>query len=362
MACVPDLSMSDPAFRPLLDVLLHGRGQTVWVTDEQLDAATLAAVLPRAGLAVLSNRCDGFHALQQRGLTALLGDFSFDGWAENSLDAVAFRIAKEKAIVHHVINAALSRLRPGGELWLCGGKNEGIKTYLDKAAAMANGSVRSERHGQNWLGVVTRGVELGAPLDDQRYTEWREIPLGDERFAWSKPGIYGWQKVDTGSALLSEQLAAVWPQPPGSVLDLGCGYGFLSLHAAQRWPHANITATDNNFTAVRACEKNLACFNASSERATTVLADCGNGIEQRFDAVLCNPPFHQGFDVETDLTTRFLQSARRLLHTGNRPHENGRALFVVNQFIALERKAAPLFRSVNEVCRAQGFKVLVLDA
>jgi 16S rRNA (guanine1207-N2)-methyltransferase len=70
--------------------------------------------------------------------------------------------------------------------------------------------------------------------------------------------------------------------------------------------------------------------------------------------VICNPPFHQGFDVEAELTTRFLQAAR------DRLARNGTALFVVNQFIPLERKAQPLFKSVHEICRARGFKVIAL--
>src|SRR5690606_14779154 len=150
----------------------------------------------------------------------------------------------------------------------------------------------------------------------------------------------------------ADQFASVWMQAPASVLDIGCGYGYLSLRAASLWPSANIVATDNNIAAIHACEKNLAPFR---ERAEVVLTDCAEGIDQRVDAVICNPPFHQGFDVEDHLTTRFLQAARSHLAKG------GRALFVVNQFIPLERKAQPLFKQVHEIVRAQGFKVLLLE-
>ncbi|MET0378973.1 MAG: methyltransferase, partial [Spongiibacteraceae bacterium] len=199
---------------------------------------------------------------------------------------------------------------------------------------------------------------LGARLDDQNYSVLREIELSEKTFdetrrVWTKPGVYGWQKIDAGSALLAQCLTQVWPQAPASVLDLGCGYGYLSLRIAQQWTDATLTATDNNVAAVHACKKNLATF---SDRAEVVLDDCAVAIEKKFDAVICNPPFHQGFSVEGDLTTRFLQSARAHLH------KNGRALFVVNQFIPLERKAQPLFSRVSEVSRTEGFKVLVLEA
>jgi 16S rRNA (guanine1207-N2)-methyltransferase len=347
--------MSDTALHLLLEQLAHSRGQTVWVADEQIEASAISRLRPRPGLMAVSNRCDVAHVLQGRGFMTLLSDFSFEPWAEKSLDVVAYRISKEKAIVHHVINAAVQRLHPGAELWLVGGKNEGIKTYLEKAARYANGTLRSERHGAITFGIITRGETLGEALDDQSYRELRELQFDSALKVWSKPGIYGWQKIDRGSALLVRELNRVWPDaetPPKTLLDLGCGYGYLSLSAAGHWPDIAITATDNNIAAVHACEKNLASF---AIRAEVLLTDCANGIDKKFDAVLCNPPFHQGFEVEGDLTTRFLETAR------NRLAKNGRALFVVNQFIPLERKAAMLFRNVREVCREQGFKVIALE-
>jgi 16S rRNA (guanine1207-N2)-methyltransferase len=350
--------MSDPALPILMQCLPQARGRTLWVVDEHGDAMVAAAIAPRTDLIALSNRCDVVHALQQAGHTALLSDFSFESWGESSLDTVVYRISKEKAVVHHIINAALERLRPGGELWLIGGKQEGIKTYLDKAVQRACGTVEIERHGAFWFGAITRGATLGAALDDQRYTELRELIAEDGWSIWSKPGIYGWQKIDRGSQLLVEQFASVWPDAPASVLDIGCGYGYLSMCALQRWSQARVVATDNNLAATHACEKNLAVLNnkgAAGERSAVVLADCAQGIDERFEAVICNPPFHQGFDVESDLTSRFLRAARE--HLSSR----GRALFVVNQFIPLERKAQPLFRQIREIARANGFKIILLE-
>lgn len=355
LICTPpflNLSMTDFAQQSLRAAFAPGHGRTVWIADEQFEPALLAQIAPRENLLALSNRCDVVAALRARGYRAELSDFDLSIWPAGSLDTVVYRISKEKAVVHHVINAALERLRAGGELWLGGGKNEGIKTYLDKAAQRAGGGVEIERHGPVWRGVVTRGETLGEPLDDQHYTELRELTSDDGLSIWSKPGIYGWQKIDIGSQLLADQFATVWPHAPASVLDIGCGYGYLSLRAAASWPQAQLAATDNNIAAVRACEKNLAPYR---ERAEVVLADCADGIAQSFDAVICNPPFHQGFDIDSDLTTRFLRAARARLQ------KKGRALFVVNQFIPLERKAQPLFRQVRELVRAHGFKIVLLE-
>lgn len=350
--------MSDPVFRPLFAALTSAVADSLWVVDEQLDESILAMIRPQSNLQVLTNRCDVFRDLQRRGFDVALSDFDFSGWPEGSLQRIVYRVSKEKAVVHHVINTALTRLRGGGELWLAGAKNEGIKTYIEKAQRYVQRAAAIERDGPVQLGIVTRTGTLGEMLDDQNYSALRETELReksfDEKFSvWTKPGIYGWQKIDTGSALLAQCLTQVWTQSPGSALDLGCGYGYLSLRIAQQWDAAALTATDNNVAAVSACQKNLAPY---ADRAEVVLDDCAASIEEKFDAVICNPPFHQGFSVEGDLTTRFLQSARARLN------KKGRALFVVNQFIPLERKAAPLFSAVTEIRREQGFKVLVLEA
>ena len=81
-------------------------------------------------------------------------------------------------------------------------------------------------------------------------------------------------------------------------------------------------------------------------------ADCGGGIDERFDLVLCNPPFHQGFGVERDLSERFVAAARRL--TAN----DGMALFVTNAFIPIERIARAHFRDVNRVVENGRFKLV----
>lgn len=333
----------DPALQMLLP-RLGTSGRRLWLADEHVDA--LPALAP--GVLAISNRCDVQARLQAGGVDCRLSDFDI-GALGGEFDTVVFRVAKEKAQVHHLINAALEHLAPGGWLWLAGEKSEGIRAYIDKAAARVGGASRLERDGPRLLGGIQRGAVLGAPLDDRGYAEWRQLALSPELTVWSKPGIYGWQKIDAGSAFLVEHLDAVWPTPPGRVLDLGCGYGYLTLCAARRWPDAAFTATDNNIVAVEAARRNLQALAASVH-----CSDAGAGLDGGFDALLCNPPFHQGFEVEGALTRRFLAAAARLLAPG------GRALFVVNQFIPLERLAGDHFRQVEQVARNRSFKLVTV--
>lgn len=340
----------DAATQLLLNHLHTVKGPTLWLADEQIDRWSITAAPARSNLFALSNRCDVAAALNARGIAATLSDFDLS--ATPPVAHALFRVAKEKALVHHVINAALEKLPPGGTLMLSGYKGDGIKTYIEKAATRAQGEVQIERDSGALLGIITRGAELGAPLNDMDYAQPRQIALSDEFTVWTKPGVFGWQKIDAGSAFLCEHLTQVWPQAPQHVLDLGCGYGYLTVRAAAQWPTAHFIATDNNIAATQICARNL------QERKIMGRVECsdvGDTLHAKFDAILCNPPFHQGFAHERALTEKFLRQTQRLLQRG------GRALLVVNQFIGLEKIAEPLFKRVDVIASNKSFKLVVLN-
>lgn len=340
----------DAAIQILLNYMRELNAPTLWLVDEQVDVSTIASVSARADLFALGNRFDTIEQLNKRGITATLSDF--DLAMVSTFTNAVFRVAKEKALVHHVINAALEKLPVGGTLALSGYKNDGAKTYIEKAAARAQGELRIERDNGALLGVITRGETLGEPLNDSDYAVPRQMALAADFTVWSKPGIFGWQKIDAGSEFLCEHLPQVWPKAPQRILDLGCGYGYLTLRASTLWPSAQFIATDNNIAAVNICTRNLRERNIAGR---VECGDCGSSITETFDAILCNPPFHQGFAHEQGLTEKFLRQTKRLLE------RDGRALFVVNQFIGLEKIADPLFKRTEVIARNKSFKLVMLE-
>jgi 16S rRNA (guanine1207-N2)-methyltransferase len=89
---------------------------------------------------------------------------------------------------------------------------------------------------------------------------------------------------------------------------------------------------------------------------TQVIAgDAGDKIDQRFDTVLCNPPFHQGFAIDGDMSVKFLSATKRLVAS------TGQALFVVNTFIPLEQKAKAYFRYIEVLANNGSFKLVALS-
>jgi 16S rRNA (guanine1207-N2)-methyltransferase len=341
---------------------------SIWFSDENIlqSIPTLAASDNKPQL--ISNRWDVAQRAQAGGLIAQFSDFDCSDIEDNSQDSVFYRISKEKPVVHHIINQSLRILKPGGELIICGQKNEGIKTFIEKAGALFESEQNAKKNGANYSAQLRKNsvyqvkslldTSLDGLLDDSNYAQLRLLAKIDNSLPhqleiYTKPGLFGWNKIDQGSALLIAQFKALLPelQPaPQGFLDLGCGYGYLSLMTADI-PFERRVLTDNNAAAIIAAQHNCKTNNISAE---VIAADAGENIEPGFDLILCNPPFHQGFSVDGDLTDKFLTSSKQLLAKG------GTALFVVNQFIPLERKAQGLFRNIDLVAQVQGFKVVRL--
>ena len=351
--------MSDAAFQLLAAELNQHQGQGLWVVDENIGPAEISLIHPSNQLRCITNRVDIATALESAGFTVLLSDFDFSDEKMPQLDIIYYRVSKEKAIVHHVINSAARKLTSAGRLVLAGFKNEGIKTYSGKAVDYL-GELEDKQKGQQsaHLSVIRYHGEAGEPLDDRGYAELVEVMAQEYCDApvtfYSKPGVYGWNKIDQGSAFLVGYLPKLASQVarPNLIVDLGCGFGYLSVMASQHFS-SPVLATDNNVASVRLCEKNLDHHSVDGE---VVLADCAKGVDVKADLLLCNPPFHRGFDVESDLTDRFLQAAKRLLAKG------GVALFVVSVFIPLEKKAERIFDRVEQVDNNRSFKLVLLSA
>lgn len=342
------MSINDASTAYLVQQLRNDTN-TLWLADENSQGIwpTLANFAP--ALKVISNRFDLASAAQASGISASFSDWKFD--ADRRFDTIFFRICKEKAVNQHLIREAFLHLNCDGNLWIAGEKNEGIKSIWDYATQIFESKVRLKKHGTVYGGSLTKLSDR--PLaDPSAYHHIQAIGAWDGTPIFSKPGVYGWDKVDAGSALLIETLrkeSALWADAK-TMLDLGCGYGFLTL--ASDWlPCEQRVATDNNAGALLCIEKNA---QERKLQVEIVAADKADEVKGKFDLVLCNPPFHRGFDVDGDLTTDFLVAAKQKLAP------RGAAIFVVNSFIALEKKLEGVFTSSRTLADNRQFKVLAL--
>lgn len=84
--------------------------------------------------------------------------------------------------------------------------------------------------------------------------------------------------------------AALAGPVPRRVLDLGTGSGAILLTLLAEWPEARGTGTDASEAALGVAARNAAALGLVG-RARLVRADWAAGLDERFDLVVCNPPY-----------------------------------------------------------------------
>lgn len=362
---------TDPCLQILIDKARSENKSALWLLDESFPPDRLGDILPHANAdanthastnAIVTNRYHLLLAGKQHDAPVVFNDFDLNHLAQAFPERVYYRVSKEKAVTHYLINQVFRLLPVGGTLFLSGFKTDGIKSYADKGKKLFACNTPQENHAQGakliCLSKHRTAAETDLPLlDDKDYRQSRSIFELQGKPVLSKPGQFGWNKEDAGSEFLIShvnELTASLKAPIASVLDLGCGYGYISLQAFYHCPalsKARFTLTDNNAAAIDCARQNLENHQLPGK---VISDDCGSQINEQFDLILCNPPFHQGFDVSQDITRHFLQNTRRLLKA------DGKALFVVNQFVGIEKKATEYFAGVSELARNKSFKLIVL--
>jgi len=90
--------------------------------------------------------------------------------------------------------------------------------------------------------------------------------------------------------LIEAALAHFGTKGPGTVLDLGTGSGALLLAALDQWPEARGIGIDRSQAALAIAQDNADRLGLSA-RASFILGDWAAGIVDRYDLVLCNPPY-----------------------------------------------------------------------
>ena len=114
-------------------------------------------------------------------------------------------------------------------------------------------------------------------------------------------GVFSPDRVDHGSAVLLRHV----PPPPaaGDLLDLGCGWGPLSLTLGLRSPGCRVWAVDVNERALDLVRRNasdLELTNVTAVRPDDVPADV------RFAALWSNPPIRVGKPALHTMLLRWL--------------------------------------------------------
>lgn len=168
---------------------------------------------------------------------------------------------------------------------------------------------------------------------------------GREFVCTTDAGTFSRGHLDPGTALL---LSCLPEDAPARALDVGCGWGAITLSLAAGYPQAQVVGCDINQRALDLCRENLT---RNHLRAECVHSDGLAEVAGPFDLILTNPPIRAGKAA----LHRIYEGCRDALSPG------GRLLLVIRK-----QQGAPstqtylsgLFRTVRRIARDKGYWVL----
>ena len=130
-----------------------------------------------------------------------------------------------------------------------------------------------------------------APSSEHEERSFRAVFAGRVLAFDTDAGVFSKQHVDPGSELLCKSLPA---SLSGSVLDMGCGWGAMTIMTLAKCPNVEVTMADVNERALGLAVSNV---EKNHMQARAVLSDGFEKIEGKFDAVITNPPIRAGKSV-----------------------------------------------------------------
>ena len=262
------------------------------------------------------------------------------------------------------LQVAFYALKPGGRLYVVGAKDRGVLTIAKRmqdyfgnveTLAISKGnrvvcSRNSFSGDKTWIPVL----QTGSPEGEKTWHP-QGVPLhlnppasGHQNAVDNSSLVFSDGKLDEGTRLLLEALEV---RSTDEALDIGCGAGFIGIHIARLANRGKVTMVDVSLASVAEAERRVA--ESGLENIRVLASDGAQAVlQQRFDLVVTNPPFHAGGMQTTEIAQRFIREAAQVLKA------RGRFYLVANRFLKYEPELRTHFKTVDEVGGNTRYKVL----
>lgn len=284
------------------------------------------------------------QAQVKQGYTSFFGT----SFPQEAYDQVVIFVPKSKELLSYVLYEVASHLPQGAQIFLVGEKKGGVERAAKQLKDYGQTKkLDSARHCQFWQTTLEKTVPH-RPLTDwlQKYDVVNDhISLS----IYSLPGVFSQNHLDVGTAVLLPYLEQV---KSGTLADFGCGAGIISCYLAKLNPNNIVYALDVDAFALASTK---ITFERNNIPAHQLHTHAVTGIEDApcdLDAIVSNPPFHQGIHTNYAASEGLCQQAKLHLNA------NGELWIVANRFLNYSILIEQYVGKCTVKADQQGFKVL----
>lgn len=343
-----DIASRDDALRALF--VPFDRGDLTWPTDGRalFLGAREGASLQRwasSGLMCQQSFKPFADALQRA------GSKTAEPASDEKFACVLLLPPRQRDERRAMLARALAHLAPGGVIVASVANHDGARSAQADMAQLMGAPAVLSKHKCRVFWTAPQADSIDAAV----CRAWREhdVLRATVDGLVGCPGLFAWDRIDAASALLAQCLP---DDLRGRVADLGAGAGFLSVALLRQCPQVSaIDLYEADARALPAARANLdtARRAAGHDVAVDVVwHDVAAGVPHKYDAIISNPPFHQGHADLPQLGRAFIVAAAAALDRG------GALWMVANRHLAYEETLRAHFAQVRSHVERDGFKVI----
>ena len=244
-------------------------------------------------------------------------------------DIIILELTKSKETNLGLLAIAEERLSDGGKMIINGDNEVGVRSFLKNISSIWPAEITVIKK-KGRIALFQKKSQLF-----RRWKKYQDFNINKDGY-YTRCDMFSPKEVDKGSQKLTSAFST---KLFGEVADLGAGWGYLSKEALRLNDKiTRITLFESNYSAYLASKKNIA-----DKRAIFRWASIENikHLKQRFNHVICNPPFHSGYPKDIGLLRSFIFYSSRLVH------RQGSVWMVIVSGVYLERELKEYFESVK---------------
>ncbi len=299
----------------------------------------LATDIEAASVRVHTNQYHHWQSLIRK-----LGDRAWYGLVADSAfikdcDTLIYYWPKSKQEARFQLRNLFSILPANTNIFIVGENRSGVRS-VDKLMedVMTFRKIDTARRCSLFYGQLKDQVQF----DQNNW--WNSYQVGDATIN-TLPGVFSQDDLDVGSRLLLSTFDA---PISGKLLDIACGAGVLATVLGKKNPDLSLTLSDVSAAAITSSKATL---KANKLTGNVVASNVYSAIEEKFDWIISNPPFHDGLKTTLVAAEDMIRMAPNYLKSG------GQLRIVANAFLPYPDLLDKAFGGHEVIAQTGKFKV-----